>query len=81
MNSDPGYLGHLGVTWEDSPGLPFLLALSFLSGAVGELLELVSKQDAVMPRVFQQVPQTVVEPAEEQNSGMFQVLLERNNRS
>lgn len=45
-----------------SPGLPLLQALPLLSGTVGIFLKLIGKQHAVMARVLDEVPQTVVVP-------------------
>lgn len=61
-----------GLSRERSPGLPRLLALSFLSWAVGIRLELISKQHAVVSRVLQKVPQTVGVPAQNQRLSLLQ---------
>lgn len=42
------------------PRLPFLLCFPFVPGAIRKLLELIGKQDAVIPRVLQESTQPVI---------------------
>lgn len=51
-----------------TPGLPLLHGLTLLPGEVALLLELVGEEDAVMPRVLQQAPQSVILSATEGRS-------------